>query len=102
MAYTELVNFEWDVTKAKRNLNKHGVSFAEAKQLFESGREYLEIFDTAHSTSEDRFIAIGEIRRGVAVVIFTEREDDIIRIIGARLATSREQEKYFAYLDDQL
>lgn len=96
------MNFEWDDAKALSNLNKHGVSFSEAKELFESGKDYLEIFDSAHSVAEDRFIAIGEIRRGVAVVIFTEREDDAIRIIGARLATSREQEKYFSYLEDQL
>ena len=97
-----LVNFEWDDAKALSNLNKHGVSFSEARELFESGRDYLEIFDPAHSISEDRFIAIGAIRRGVAVVVFTEREDDIVRIIGARFATVREQEQYFAYLDDQL
>jgi uncharacterized DUF497 family protein len=96
------VNFEWDDAKALSNLNKHGVSFSEAKELFESGRDYLEIFDSAHSVSEDRFIAIGEIRRGVAVVVFTERDDDVIRIIGARFATSREKEKYSSYMDEQL
>ena len=96
------MNFEWDDAKARGNLNKHGISFSEAKELFESDRDYLEIFDSDHSVSEDRFIAIGEIRRGVAVVVFTEREEDVIRIIGARLATSREQQKYFSYLDDQL
>ena len=44
----------------------------------------MEIFDAAHSDNEDRFIAIGEIGRGIAVVVYTEREKDLIRIIGAR------------------
>ena len=35
-------------------------------QLFATG-DYLEIFDAAHSEHEDRFIAIGDIARGVAV-----------------------------------
>lgn len=51
-------------------------------------------WDDAHSQVEDRFIAIGEIDRGIVVVVYTEREDDLIRIIGARFATKREQERY--------
>jgi uncharacterized DUF497 family protein len=93
------VRFEWDEAKDRSNQRKHGLSFAEAKQLFEGPRDYLEIFDAAHSEAEDRFIAIGEIDRGVAVVVYTEREDDLIRIIGARFATRREQEQYREHMD---
>ena len=42
--------------------------FAEAQQLFESGDDYLEIFDAEHSELEDRFIGIGPIDRGIIVV----------------------------------
>jgi uncharacterized DUF497 family protein len=59
----------------------------------------LEIFDAAHSQAEDRFIAIGEINRGIVVVVYTEREDDLIRIMGARFATKREQERYREHKD---
>jgi uncharacterized DUF497 family protein len=93
------VRFEWDEAKDRSNQRKHGLSFSEAKQLFESPRDYLEIFDAAHSEAEDRFIAIGEIDRGMAVVVYTEREDDLIRIIGARFATRREQEQYREHMD---
>ena len=96
------MKFEWDDAKALSNLEKHGVSFSEATELFESGKDYLEIFDAVHSISEDRFIAIGEILRGVAVIVFTERDDDVVRIIGARFATSRERQMYHAHLDEQL
>ena len=81
---------EWDPSKDLGNQRKHGVSFTEARRLFESGENYLEIFDPDHSEYEDRFIAIGPIERGVVVVVFTERDEDVIRIIGARMASKRE------------
>lgn len=61
--------------------------------------EEPEIFDSAHSDTEDRFIAIGQLDRGIAVVVYTERDDDLIRIIGARFATKREQELYRQHMD---
>ena len=93
------MEFQWDESKSLSNQKKHGLSFSEARELFESGQDYLEIYDSAHSISEDRFIAIGEIRRGVVMVVFTERDEDTIRIIGARLATNREQHIYQSYRD---
>jgi len=53
------VDFEWDDRKNLINEQKHGVSFEEARGLFESRVDYLEIFDSDHSEFEDRFIAIG-------------------------------------------
>ena len=99
MAHTLTVDFEWDDAKDLSNQRKHGLSFAEARQLFESGADYLEIFDVEHSEFEDRFIAIGPIDRGLVVVVYTEREEDLIRIIGARLANKREQALYRSYMD---
>ena len=75
------------------------MSFLEASLLFASGQDYLEIFDSAHSDTEDRFIAIGQLDRGIAVVVYTERDDDLIRIIGARFATKREEEQYRQHMD---
>ena len=93
------MEFEWDDAKELSNQRKHGLSFLEAQRLFESGADYLEIFDAEHSKLEDRFIAIGPIDRGLVVVVYTEREEDLIRIIGARLANKREQALYRSYLD---
>ena len=59
------MQFSWDEAKNRANRRKHGVSFAEAAQVFRSG-DYFEIFDEAHSETEDRFIAIGFIARGLA------------------------------------
>lgn len=81
----------WDRAKNLANKKKHGVSFEEASELFRSGVDYLELFDEAHSDDEDRFIAIGPIRRGLVLVVWTERDEDVVRIISARWATRAEQ-----------
>ncbi len=93
------MDFEWDDAKDLINQRKHGLSFAEAQRLFESGADYLEIFDPEHSELEDRFIAIGPVDRGLVVVVYTEREEDVIRIIGARLANKRERGLYRSHMD---
>lgn len=90
----------WDEAKNVANQRKHGVSFEEAKELFVSRIDYLEIFDDAHSDIEDRFIAIGPISRGLVLVVWTERDEDTIRIISARCATKHEKHLYHNYLKE--
>lgn len=93
---------EWDEGKNLANQRKHGISFEEAEALFATGSDYLEIFDDAHSETEDRFIAIGPIARGIILVIWTERDEEILRIISARWASEREQALYYSYRDRSL
>jgi uncharacterized DUF497 family protein len=81
------MRFEWDPAKDAANRAKHGLSFEEASELFKTDADYLEIYDEEHSDKEDRFIAIGPIRRGMIVVAHTERDDDVVRIVSARMAT---------------
>ncbi len=88
------MEIEWDPTKDEANLAKHGLSFTEAAALFRSDVDYLEIFDHEHSGEEERFIAIGPIKRGVIVVVYTERDDDLLRIISARMATRNERRQF--------
>ena len=97
MAYTGGVEVTWDPAKNAANRKKHGITFEEASELFTSGVDYLELFDAAHSATEDRFIAIGPIRRGLVLVVLTEQEEDTIRIISARWATKREQADFVSY-----
>lgn len=92
---------EWDEAKNRTNQQKHGVSFEEARELFTSGADYLEIFDADHSDMEDRFISIGPIKRGLVLVVWTERDETTIRLIGARWATKREQALYHQYMDQR-
>ena len=100
MAYSpSSMEFEWDDVKDRSNQRKHGLSFIEARQLFESRNDYLEIFDSAHSDTESRFIAVGPIDRGIIVVVFTERDEGLIRIIGARFANKHERDLYRSKMD---
>jgi hypothetical protein len=87
------LEFEWDEDKAKKNRNKHGVSFEEASSVFGDPLA-LTIPDPLHSEEEDRFITLGESHhRRLLVVVSTDR-GDTIRIIGARVATRRERKDY--------
>jgi uncharacterized DUF497 family protein len=78
------VKVVWDTSKNLVNRRKHGLSFEEASVLFTGGDEYLEIFDEIHSDEEDRFIAIGPIAQGVILVVYTERDEETVRIISAQ------------------
>ena len=88
-------HFEWDLRKAAQNARKHGVSFAEARTVFEDA-EALLLADPDHSDEEERFILLGlsgALR--VLVVIHYERGDGaVIRIISARKADRQERAVY--------
>jgi hypothetical protein len=87
------VRFEWDDEKALANLEKHGVSFGEATEVFYDANA-LEGYDAEHSPEEDRFFIIGLSSRRLLFVVYAERAGDIIRIISARKAVKKEQEAY--------
>jgi hypothetical protein len=88
------MRFDWDPEKAKANLDKHGISFRKAIELFSSGVDYLEFYDEDHSQDEDRFIAIGPVAGRIVVVAYTEWPEDTIRVISARRATRQEIRLY--------
>ena len=92
-------NFEWDEEKARSNWIKHGVSFDEATTVFDDS--LARIFDDElHSTDERREIIIGRsISNRLVVVCFTERSNERIRIINARLRTPKEQKAYEENVD---
>ena len=83
--------FEWDSEKAKINLQRHNVSFEEACLAFDD-KNLVDALDESHS--EDELNLIGLTDRGLLFVVYTERGDDVIRIISARKATKFEGEIY--------
>ncbi|HEY0079888.1 MAG TPA: BrnT family toxin [Pyrinomonadaceae bacterium] len=85
--------FEWDEGKAEANLAKHGVSFEEAKTVFDDPL-YVDFYDPDHSSEENRYIIIGESRQGrLLLVSYTER-GEATRLISAREVTRSEREAY--------
>ena len=60
--------FEWDVRKAKENLQKHNVSFQRAATVFNDPHA-SSIFDDEHSVDEDRWITMGKDISGILLVV---------------------------------
>jgi uncharacterized protein len=85
--------FEWNEEKAEANVRKHGVSFDEAKTVFNDPFA-MTIPDPEHSSDEDRYIDLGMSARGrVLLVWYTERGANV-RIIGSRKATGSQRQRY--------
>lgn len=71
---------------------RSGVDFIDAVDIF--SHPLLEAIDDRHGYGEERWIAIGWIRMIVGVVVYTEGQGDVIRIISARKATKAEVRRY--------
>jgi uncharacterized DUF497 family protein len=86
--------FEWDDGNARKSLDKHGVSQAEAEQVFAG--EPLLAEDVKHSEDEARFQALGETVEGRRLhITFTLRNDGRkIRVISARDMNRKERAIY--------
>lgn len=85
--------FEWDEAKARANQSKHGVSFGEARTVFNDPLS-LTVPDPAHDAPEERWLDLGMSAAGrLLVVWYTERRGRI-RIIGCRRATKSERIAY--------
>ena len=90
------MEFEWDETKDRLNQNKHGISFAEAGEIF--AHPVLTWEDTRHDYGETRYISVGGIGDAVVVLVVAHTpRGQKTRIISARKANAHERETYYAY-----
>ncbi len=90
-----LVGFQWDAGNDRKSADKHGVSRAEAEQVFFNA-PLLVATDASHSRREARFQALGRTDDGrVLLVVFTLRDDRrLLRVISARDANRKERVRY--------
>lgn len=95
------MEFEWDAQKNRLNINKHGLDFADAWEVFLKG-PMLYNPDTREDYGEDRYIGIGYLRGRVVVVAFTERGEGRIRILSMRKALRHERDRFEKAIRDQL
>ena len=91
------MRFEWDERKNERNARKHGVSFEEARTVFDDPL-HLSLLDHRFSYFEERWITIG-MTGGKGIVVaahlyFDEEDEEVVRIISARRATRQEFAQY--------
>lgn len=89
------MKFTWDPKKEKANIQKHGVSFADAVTVFYDPLAKL-TSDPDHSKDEERYILIGHSHKShlLFVVHVYRTESEVIRIISARKATKKETKDF--------
>jgi len=82
---------EWDPAKARANLRKHGIHFADAVTALEDSSA-ISVRDDGED--EERWITIGmDSLARILVIVYTWREERI-RLISARPATPGEARQY--------
>ena len=94
------IRFEWDEVKNASNQRKHGVSFEEASQVFLDPL-FVSVKDRIEG-GEQRWRTYGEVDGWLLMMVaHTVREEDnqgacieVIRIISARFATRKEEQRY--------
>jgi len=94
--YIFVMEFEWDQQKNQANYAKHKINFELASKVFDDPLAAFS-FDRVVD-GEERWLAVGKVlQMYVLVVVHTYRdhmEQEVIRIISARRATSHERRLY--------
>ena len=96
IVYMSDIQFEWDSSKNRTNISKHGVSFEDAESVFVD-ENAIRYFDPDHSDEEDRFLLLGiaATLRVLVVCHCYRAEESIIRIVSARKADKTESQTYW-------
>lgn len=86
------MRYQWDPQKAKINVNKHGIEFADAVGVLED--PWAITTEDSEAESEPRFLALGtDILGRILVVVYVIR-GEAIRLVSARKATKKERDEY--------
>lgn len=91
------MRYTWDNDKNRRNIERHGIAFEDAKQIFNGLT--LEREDDRCDYGEIRIYAIGLVNGLEITVIYSDREDDERRIISAWRAEPHERRAYWRSID---
>jgi uncharacterized DUF497 family protein len=94
------MKFEWNESKNQSNITKHGFDFADAFAIF--NLPMMVEFDEREDYGEERYIGIGLLNNRVVVIVYTEPDEETIRVISLRKALSYERRRYEQYLKNRL
>ncbi|EJF82126.1 MULTISPECIES: BrnT family toxin [Bartonella] len=91
------IRFEWDETKARSNLRKHRVSFEIAARVFAD--PFAMVKQDRIENGEYRWQTLGLVDGFLLLLVAHTVHDDkdgieVIRIISARRANSKERKRY--------
>ena len=84
----------WDENKRSINLNKHGIDFIDAADVFNDPNR-IETVDERHDYGEERLQTIGYAMPGLLFVVYTYKDNNTKRrLISARKASRKEKAIY--------
>jgi uncharacterized protein len=84
------MKFEWDEEKAKINLDKHGLSFADVELVFNGPT--VTFVDDRRDYRETRYVTLGLLEETLIVVYIAHTlRSDIVRLISMRKANGKER-----------
>ena len=90
--HSDKMKCQWDEAKNKKNVLRHGIDFNDVPSMFLG--PMVTFLDNRKDYGEDRWIGIGILKTILAVVVFTEPDDDTIRIVSTRKALKHEEQIY--------
>ena len=95
LSFRHVTGFDWDAGNARKSQDKHGVSQAEAEQVF-FNEPLVVRADARHSQQEPRYHALGKTDDGRRLhITFTLRDAGRkIRVISARPMSRKERRIY--------
>lgn len=94
------MTFQWDEEKNEQNVRKHGFDFADAWEVFQN--PLIARIDNREDYGQDRWHGVGVLQRCTVVIVFAERDPDIVRIISLRKANKNEKRQYEKAIKNRL
>jgi uncharacterized protein len=93
-------SFEWDGGNTTKSFEKHGVTCAEAEEVFTGGR-FIPIGEQYQPpVREPRYGVLGETRRGKLLFLVFTLRDQKVRVISARPMNARERRFYVSLREE--
>ena len=90
-------SFEWDEEKDRINFTKHGIHFRTAAKVFLDPNKLIR--EDEEHPEEQRYDVLGKVGK-ILFVVCAFREENTVRLISARLATTSEKARYEYGEDD--
>ncbi|MBO4297158.1 MAG: BrnT family toxin [Clostridia bacterium] len=91
------VTFEWDEQKDRLNFIKHGIHFKTAAKVFLDPNKLIR--EDEEHPEELRYDILGMVGK-VLFVVCAFKDENVVRLISARLATAIERARYEHGEDD--
>ena len=91
------MRFEWDETKRRSNIKRHGIDFVDVDEVFAD--ETITFLDDRDDYGETRFLTFGLLWGEVVAIVHIET-DEVIGVISVRRASKDEEETYFKEVRD--